>query len=153
MHQLVYFLGPQKSTHPYINKYIHTECGQASESIYHLVCSCPILAPSLYLNIRQKQIAKVLYQDLIQCDRLILNPPEVTNNRDQEIRFDIMIKTTPKVEKNRPDIVIWDKKHMTRRIVEITVPLDTNLEKASIEKQSKYINLVIKYKVCAKDIH
>ena len=50
-------------------------CDQVSESVYHLVCSCPTLAPSLYLNKRHNQIAKVLYQELIQCDRLILNPP------------------------------------------------------------------------------
>ena len=78
-------------------------CGQFSESVYYLVCSCPTLAPSLYLNIRHNQIAKVLYQELIQCDSLILDPPEVTNNGDQEIWFDIMIKTTPNVEKNKQD--------------------------------------------------
>ena len=119
-------------------------CAQFSESVCHLVCSCPTLAPSLYLNIWHNQIAKVLYQELIQCNRLILHPPEVTNNGDQEIWFDIMIKTTPKVVKNKPDIVIWDKKHMSCKIVEITVPLDTNLEKATKEKQLKYIDLVTK---------
>ena len=55
-----------------------------------------------------------------------------------------MIKTTPKVEKYRPDIVIWDKKDMTCKLVEIKVPLDTNLEKATKEKQLKHMELVTK---------
>ena len=102
---------------------------------------------------RHDKTARVVYQKLIQCDRLILNPPEVANNRDQEIWFDMMIKTTPKVERNRSDRKIWDKKEMICRIVEMTVPLDTNLEKATKGRQLKYIDLVTKRKVCTKDTH
>ena len=54
----------------------------------------------------------------------------------------MMIKTTPKVEKNRPEIVILGKKEMQCRIIEVTVPLDKNLKKAGNEKQVKDIELI-----------
>ena len=36
-------------------------CGNHEESVYHLVCSCPVLAPTLYLDARYNQIARILY--------------------------------------------------------------------------------------------
>ena len=54
------------------------------------------------------------------------------------------IQTTPKVDKNRPDIVMWEKAEKKCTLVEITVPLDNNLQKAHKEKETKYINLISK---------
>ena len=54
------------------------------------------------------------------------------------------IQTTPKAEENKPDIVVWNKTEKKCTIVEITVPLDTNLHKAYKEKETKYINLLSK---------
>ena len=54
------------------------------------------------------------------------------------------IQTTPKVDKNRPDIVIWEKAEKKCTLVEITVPSDNNLQKAHEEKETKYINLITK---------
>ena len=65
----------------------------------------------------------------------------------------MMITKTPEVEKDKPDIMIWDKKDITCRIVEVTVPLDTNLKKATKEKQLKYIDLASEMQVCTEDIH
>ena len=59
-----------------------------------------------------------------------------------EIWWDMSINTTPKVEKNKPDIIIWNKETKICQIVEVTVPLDTNLQKAYKEKQIKYIHLI-----------
>ena len=53
-------------------------CKDQNESVYHLACSCPILAPTLYLKVRHNQITKILYQEIIKSDHLILNPLEVT---------------------------------------------------------------------------
>ena len=62
-----------------------TVCGQSNESGYHLVCSCPALAPSLYLNVRHNNITRMKYQELIQSENLIMNPPKITKIHDQEI--------------------------------------------------------------------
>ena len=119
-------------------------CGEKSESVYHLVGSCSTLSPSLYLKVRHNQIAKMLYQEITKNDHLVLNPPEVTVKGDMEIWYDMEIQTTPKVDKNWPDIVIWEKAEKKCTLVEITVPLDNNLQKAHKEKETKYINLISK---------
>ena len=45
--------------------------------------------------------------------------------------------------KNRPDLVIWDAKWKLCKIVEVTVPLDTNLAKTYKDKETKYIELIL----------
>ena len=102
-------------------------CGEKSESVYHLVGSCSTLAPSLYLKVRHNQIAKILYQEITKNEHVVLNPPEVTVKGDMEIWYDMEIQTTPKVHKNRPDYVIWEKAEKKCTLVEIKVPLDNNL--------------------------
>ena len=34
-------------------------CGKHEESVYHLVCSCPVLEPTLYLDSSHNQIARI----------------------------------------------------------------------------------------------
>ena len=41
-------------------------CDQKGESVYHLVCSCPALAPTLYLKAPHNQITRILYQEMIK---------------------------------------------------------------------------------------
>ena len=48
------------------------------------------------------------------------------------------MKTVNKVKKNKPDIVIWGLRDKTCKIVEVSVPLDTNLRQARDEKEAKY---------------
>ena len=59
-----------------------------------------------------------------------------------EIWWDKPVKTVNKVKKNKPDIVIWDLKDKSCKIVEVSVPLDTNLRQARDEKEAKYIPLI-----------
>ena len=99
--------------------------------------SCPILASTLYLKVRHNQITKILYQAIIKSDHLILNPPEVTVKDGMEVWYNMEVQTTPKVEKNKPDIVIWEESERKCTIVEVMVPLDTNLQKAHREKTHK----------------
>ena len=53
-------------------------CGKHEESVYHLVCSCPVLAPTLYLDARHNQIARNMYQEIRENEKLVYNPPPVT---------------------------------------------------------------------------
>ena len=92
-------------------------CDQKGESVF---------MPSTCTNLlSQKQITRILYQEMIKSNHLIL------------IWYDMEIQTTPKVEKNKCDIVVWNKAEKKCTIVEITVPLDTNLHKAYKEKETK----------------
>ena len=83
-------------------------CNQQPESVYNVICSCPVLAPTLYLDVRHNQVAKILYQEAIKNENLIRDPPEVTKIDNLEIWWNMSISTTPEVEKNKPDIVIWN---------------------------------------------
>ena len=62
----------------YIQTYIHAYV-QSEESVYHLVCACPVLAPTLYLNIKHNQLARIIYQEIKGNNKMEMNPPPVTN--------------------------------------------------------------------------
>ena len=117
-------------------------CSRSEESEFHLVCSCPILPPTLYLHVRRNQVARILYQEVLQNERLEFSPPEVTTKSQLEVWWDQEIKATRKVKQNRPDMTIWNNEDMTCKIVEVTCPLDTNLQQAHELKQQKYIQLI-----------
>ena len=117
-------------------------CKRDEESLFHLLCSCSVLAPTLYLTVRHNQVARIIYQELINHDRVIYKPTEVTRTEDKEIWWDVYVATPGKVEHNRPDMVLWDLKTRKCTIIEISMPLDTNLELAYKSKQQKYMSLV-----------
>ena len=109
--------------------------------MYHLVCACPLLAPTLYLNIRHNQLACILYQEITGNDKMDMKPLPVTSKDQMEIWWDQQIRTITKIEKKMPDI-IWHSDRRLCQIVEITVPLNTNLKKTYKDKQEKYIPLI-----------
>ena len=80
-----------------------------------------------------------MYQEILENEKLVYNPPPVTKVGETETWWDEPIRTHSKVEKNRPDLVIWDTGQKLCKIVEITVPLDTNIASAYREKEKKYI--------------
>ena len=41
-------------------------CNENDETVYHVICSCPKLAPTLYLEARHNQIARILYQEIMK---------------------------------------------------------------------------------------
>ena len=67
------------------------------ESTFHLVCSCPVLAPTVYLHSRHNQVARVVYQEIVESDKPIYNPPRVTTRDQLEIWWDMEVYTTTKV--------------------------------------------------------
>ena len=117
-------------------------CRKHEESVYHIVCSCPVLAPTMYLHVKLNQVDRILYQEVLQNDQLEFNPPEATKKDHLEVWWDQEIITARKVNHNRPDMLIWDIKEKTCKIVEVTCPLDTNIQQAFELKQQKYIQLI-----------
>ena len=117
-------------------------CKSAEGSLFHLLCSCSVLSPTLYLTVHHNQVARIIYQELMNHDRVIYKPPEVTRTEDKEILWDVYVTTPGKVEHNRSDMVLWDLKNRKCTITEISVPLDTNLELAYKSKQQKYMSLI-----------
>ena len=60
-------------------------CQQHEELAYHLICSCPALAPTLYLEITHNQTAKIINQEVIGKDKLEYKPPPITKAGNIEI--------------------------------------------------------------------
>ena len=88
------------------------------------------------------QLARIIYQEITGHDKMEMKPPPVTNKDQMEIWWDEHIRTITKIEKNRPDIIIWHSDKRLCQIVEITVSLDTNLKKVYKDKQEEYILLI-----------
>ena len=70
---------------------------------------------------------------------MIYKSPPVTEKKNLEIWWGKSITTVTRVEKKWPDIIIWDTTSNICKIVNVGVPLDTNLENMCQDKKSKYI--------------
>ena len=92
---------------------------------------------------RHSQVAKILYQELLQKPKTEYKLPEVTVTDKLELWYDKDdIRTVSRVEKNRSDLILWDMEDKTCKIIEVTVPLDSNISAAYMQKESKYIQLI-----------
>ena len=119
-------------------------CKNQNEDIFHVIGSCPELSANLYTNARHDPVAKIIYNETIKEEhpQRIDCPPPVINTPSKEIWWNKIITTINKIEHNRPDIVIWDKKQATCTVVEVGVPLDFNVTSRRKSKKDKYILLV-----------
>ena len=117
-------------------------CRINEESVFHVICSCPVLAPMLYLSVRHNQLTRILYQEVLGNEKIIYKPPDITKKGNIGIWYDREIETITKVEKNKPDIQIWNNESNTCQLVEIIVPLDTNVKSSTNIKDIIYILLV-----------
>ena len=105
--------------------------------MYHLVCACRILPPTIYLNARHNQLVRMMNQEPTGSDKIEMNPPPVASNDEMEIWWDEHVKTTTKAKSSRPDTIIWRSYKQLCQIVEITVPLNTTLRNVCKKKQEE----------------
>ena len=125
-------------------------CGKAEENIFHVIASCPYLASNLYLYCRHNPVAKALYQEIIaqvgnQEDankRNSSEPSQVTKIGEVEIWWDLKIAATSKVPHNRPDMVVWNNQTKSCQVIDVCIPLDTNVELRHGTKRDNYMPLV-----------
>ena len=68
---------------------------------------------------------------------------------DLELWWD---KKINKVEHNRPDLIIWDRKKKECRIIDFSVPLDGNVTRKEIEKVNNYVPLVNELQQMCRDL-
>ena len=97
----------------------------------------------MYLKSRHNQVAKIIFQERMNVEKLI-DPPEVTKTADNGMWRDKKVRRVTKIKHNRPDMIYWDKKHKQCEIIEISVPLDNNMQQEYKLKQGKYIELISK---------
>ena len=125
-------------------------CGRNEETIFHIISSCTYLSRSLYLHSRHNPVAKTI------CDEFIADlsgtedsnveryrqPAQVTKMKHIELWWDYQFTTLTKLPHNRPDIVIWNSDTEVCKIIDICVPLDTNVYLREEAKSDSYIPLV-----------
>ena len=121
-------------------------CHSKTEDIFHLLCSCECLSSSMYLPMRHNEVAKVVYNAIIQHhfkEHPYIQPPPVWKNNHIELWWDTYVPTVPKVKHNKPDIVIWNNNEKTCMILDICVPLDCNVHEQEKKKMDTYAPLIV----------
>ena len=128
-------------------------CHTQRESIQHIIACCPKLSASMYLPIRHNEVAKVIYENLISSETKVpmKSIQKVYSNADKEIWWDTKIKTSPTLEHNKPDIVLWLKKEKKCYIIDIKVGLDVNINKNIDQKHDTHFLLSVELKRLYKD--
>ena len=126
-------------------------CGKADEDIFHIVACCPYLSSNLYLHYRHNPVAKALYSEICALvgneenankHTLISEPPVITKIGPVEIWWDHTIAGMSKIPHNRPDVVVWNSDTKTCQVIDISIPLDTNVELRHNTKRDNYAPLV-----------
>ena len=89
----------------------------------------------------------MIYQEIVNTERgnfteYIEKPPAVTKISTKEIWWDTSINLPTKVERNKPDIVIWDIDEKKCVVVEVSAPLDTNISARTSWKENVYMPLI-----------
>lgn len=120
-------------------------CKKDNETIQHILGCCPIISPNLYLNARHNPVAKVIYDEILQANNIEnkeKQPIRVISSDDCDVWWDMKITMPSGVEHNKPDIVVWKKKEKLCQVIDISVPLDKNIDKKFQEKRNNYIPLI-----------
>ena len=108
---------------------------------------CVPVHQSMYLPIRHNPIAKSIHHEILEViepgrKRQNGEPPPVTKSGNYEIWREKVIPTSYKLKHNRPDILLWDNEAQICTIVEVTMPLDTNVTARTSYKKEIYMELV-----------
>ncbi|XP_075170249.1 uncharacterized protein LOC142242567 [Haematobia irritans] len=126
-------------------------CGSNSETIPHILNSCPTLASTHYKQ-RHDNMGKIIHINILK--QLNMNeetthyykyqPKPIIENQRYVIYWDRSIlinNTTDTTMPNRPDMIIIDKNNKTANIIDFAVPYDTNIQETIVTKKSKYRQL------------
>ena len=123
-------------------------CGKAEETIAHMVSECQQLAQAQYKVWRHDKVAQIVHWKL--CQKLGLDHGDrwynhkidsaiVTN--DLRLLWDFPIQTGYRLEHNRPDIVLENKKDRSCLLIDIACPFDTRIDRKEKEKIEVYQDL------------
>ena len=94
------------------------KCGNAGESIEHVMAGCPAISDTAYLG-RHNQVVKLIHQHLAQRHNLITDaappyykytPHELLECNNHALYWNRPILIDKMVDFNRPDLILIDKK-------------------------------------------
>ena len=78
-------------------------CKTENETIHHIIACCPKLSASMYLPVRHNKVAKVIYDTIINHNRILIE--KIYTDNDKEIWWDKKVTTIPPLIHNKSDIV------------------------------------------------
>ena len=146
----------QAITTNYIKKHIfHYEesdicraCRKEKETIHHVISSCEVLAPTKYLE-RHDNICK--YVHLLMLNEYGIRdkmkpwyghqPQTVEENDRAKILWNFPVQTDHRIQHNKPDLIVLDKREKTANIIDIAVPNDYRIAQKRLEKLRNYSDL------------
>ena len=120
-------------------------CRKAEEDIFHVTAPICLVTCTYITDTTQwpKHYIKKFSQNLetkeIQTRK---QPPNVIKIETTEIWWDHTISTTTKIPHNRPDVVILNKEEKSCQVIDICIPLDTNVQLRQGTKRDNYVPLV-----------
>ena len=123
-------------------------CGEREETISHVVTECKMLAQKQYRLWRHDRVGVVIHW--VMCQRFGFpfankwydhTPERVLQNEDVKILWDFSIQTDHKLDHNKPDISILDKRKRECHIIDVACPFDTRVKEKEREKIEKYQDL------------
>ena len=128
-------------------------CHGSLESIQHLVSACPHLAPTQYVD-RHNSIVRYLHWALSILHQVpdvhrshyrhCLKP--VVYGKDVRLFWEFTVPTVVPLRANRPDLILVDDRAKTALLIDVSVPLDSNINIKVSEKRLEYAPLCIELK-------
>ena len=110
------------------------------------------LAQKEYKQVRHDNVAKVIHWKLCEkwgfekSDHWYTHKPEkVLESEECKILWDFPIQADKRLEHNRPDITVIEKKTKKCLLIDAACPFDTHIEKKEEEKCNNYFDL--KYEI------
>ena len=129
-------------------------CKEKPETVAHIVSGCKMLAANKY-TFRHNQVATYIHWNILK-DRgfqvsenwLLHKPKETMTKEGVTVTWDMAIITDKKVKCNVPDILIHDSDTRSCQIIDVAIPVCTNIVRKTAEKITKYRELEIELQKC-----
>lgn len=135
-------------------------CGEREETVAHVVSECKQLAQNEYKKVRHDKVAAILHWHMCKqygfayteksYEHFVEKGMRVLENEDVKVLWDFPIQTDAKLDHNRPDIVLIDKKKKICFLIDVACPFDTRIEKKEREKIEAYTDLKYEILKCWK---
>jgi hypothetical protein len=107
-----------------------------AETNEHLISGCTAIANTDYL-LRHDNVAKIIHQQLAKKYKSIsdhvpyckYDPANVIENNKVKKYWDREIHTDVKINVNRPDLILYNKEKSEVTIIDVAIPLTSNIQK------------------------
>ncbi|MGL5716602.1 MAG: RNA-directed DNA polymerase [Paraclostridium sp.] len=119
-------------------------CGSGKKTVDHIATCCKTMLGHDYTR-RHNEVVRCLH--FMYANRFGIrrskrirthSVKEIVANKYCEIRVDTTIRTDIKIEHNRPDLFIWDKKKNEITLIEVGITNQDSLNQVENEKKRKY---------------